>query len=107
MPKKSYEATFYYQVTIVREGTIEIDVPAGAPADYNPFDGKEIGEVIDQYESSLGEPEMIVDDENPEGERLMDVLLHDPESGEVVRVTRHEGGPNLVAAEVELDEDEE
>jgi hypothetical protein len=107
MPKKKYEATFYYQVTLVREGTIEVDVPDGAADDFNPFEGKTVPDVLKQYESKLGEAEMLVDDETPEGERLMDVLLHEPVSGEVMRATRLDGHPTLVSAPVEMDEDEE
>jgi hypothetical protein len=107
MPKKKYEATFYYQVTLVREGTVEVDVPEDAGDEYNPFAGLAITEVQQRYEAGLSEPEMIVDDETPEGERLMDILLHDPETGGLVRATRVEGEPMLVSAPVDLDEDDE
>lgn len=107
MPKRRYEASFYYQVTLVREGTIEVDVPADAAPDYNPFEGKEITEVIGTYEKQLGEAEMIVDDETPEGERLVDIVLYDSDSDSAVRASRLEGSPFLVASSMEMDEDEE
>jgi len=104
MPKRTYEATFYYQVTLVREGTIQVEVPNDAAPDYNPFDGKSVAEAL-RFEGDLGEAEMIVDDETPEGERLMDILLNDPQSGELVRVTRSEDGETLEAAGVEFEEE--
>lgn len=107
MPKVSYEATFYYEVTLVREGTIEVDVPEGAGEDYNPFEGKEVSEIIAKYEPSLGDPEMIVDDENPEGERLTDVLLRNEEAGQVFRATCLLGESTFVDAPVDFEEDEE
>lgn len=102
MPKKRYEATFYYQVTLVREGVIEIEVPDGAAADFNPLVGLPYPQVAERYEGELGEPEMLVDDETPEGERLTDILLRDPENDSYVRASVEEGEANLVAAPVEM-----
>lgn len=106
MAKRKYDLTFWMIVEAYRDAEVEIEVPDDAGPDFNPFLGKNVNDVLAEYESQLGQLDFTDESDEDQADKVQAISLQIVGTEDVVVSVVEDDGKLAPAPEEEEEEEE-